>query len=122
MAGHTQNVEWRSRQNEGTLTDSYSQAAGSTATAVITHPILRITATEACVLTLPNGNPGQMIKIITMGDFDTDVTPTTSTEVTAIALDDTGDSCTLLYANDTDGWLIIGTNGAANAILFTVAS
>ena len=126
MAGHTQNVEWRSRQNEATPTDSYSQVCAGATTAIITHPILRVTCpSSASTLTLPNGNPGQLIKIICDDSTaDVDVTPTTSTEFTAIALDTDGDACLLLYANDTDGWIIVSVTGTAAgaAPAYTVAS
>ena len=63
---------------------------------------------------LPAGTVGQ-VKFIVMiaetgGNFV--VTPTTLNGGTIITFGSDGDSCTLLYTDATNGWSVVGTNGA----------
>ena len=97
--------------------------AATTDTVIITHPILRVNAAAGAITTytLPNGVPGQMLKIIMESADDVDIVPTTSIEFSNIDLDDIGDSATLFYVDDTVGWIIISLVGAADAVTFTAA-
>ena len=124
MAERTRNLEWRQRGREYAPSDVYEQTlAVTTDTCVITHPIVRVDATagDVTTFTLPNGEPGQILIIISDHGNDVDVVPTLSLTFSAINLDDIGDQATLFYANDTVGWVILGLIGAANAVLFTAA-
>ena len=47
----------------------------------------------------------------TDGGGNVDITPVTKTGFTSIQLNDAKDSCTLEYANDTDGWFLVSNNG-----------
>lgn len=64
-------------------------------------------------LTLANGVPGQIFTVI--GAYQTDtgtvtLTASTKTGWQTAAIADVGDSITLLYLNDTSGWIVVGTN------------
>lgn len=63
---------------------------------------------------LPNGTPGQVIVIDTVagagGSFQ--ITPVTSTTIAEILLDAVGETATLLYIDDTVGWVVLSTEGA----------
>jgi hypothetical protein len=123
MADKTRNLEWRQRSREYGNDDVYEQTlAATTDTCIITHPVVRIDSTAGAVttFTLPNGEPGQVLIIISDHGNDVDVTPTTATGWSVIALDDIGDQAVLMYANDTAGWVILGLVGVAAAPLYTV--
>lgn len=64
-------------------------------------------------LTLANGTPGQVLTI-TISEVDSSGTaylrPTTKTGFLEVFFDAARDSVTLLYVNDTVGWIIIGQN------------
>ena len=47
----------------------------------------------------------------TDGGGNVDITPNTSTGFSSIQLNDAKDSCTIEYANDTDGWFLVSNNG-----------
>jgi hypothetical protein len=124
MGERTRNLEWRQRGREYAPSDVYEQTlAATTDTCVITHPIVRVDSTAGAVttFTLPNGEPGQVLIIISDHGNDVDVVPTLSLTFSAIALDDIGDQATLFYVNDTVGWIILGLIGQANAVLYTAA-
>lgn len=65
---------------------------------------------------LPDGIPGQvlvlMIKAL-MTDGSWIVTPLTCTGFTAVTLDTKGDVVSLLYVDDTIGWIITSNSGAS---------
>lgn len=65
--------------------------------------------------TLQDGTPGQVLvlfikNLMTGGTWL--VTPTTSVYITSISFDTAGDAVTLLYVNDTIGWIILDNTGA----------
>ena len=66
--------------------------------------------------TLADGIRGQIIHVVidchnSSGSFI--ITPTTKTGYTTVTLDNYGDSVTFLFLNSTNGWVIIGSNGAS---------
>jgi hypothetical protein len=64
--------------------------------------------------TLPNGTPGKVLvlKVVALLSGGTwVVTPTTSLSVSTITFDTIGDFVTLLYVDDTMGWIILSNNG-----------
>lgn len=80
----------------------------------ITHAIVvKTTGADAEALTLANGKPGQVLTIVlgTDGGGDGTLTPTTKTGFATIVFADAGDTVTLLYVDDTVGWIIMGTAG-----------
>lgn len=116
MATFTRNLEWRQRSKEYGGVDVYEQTlAATTDTCVISHPVVRVDSTAGAVttFTLPDGEPGQILTIISDNGNDVDVTPTTATGWSAVALDVVGDMAVLLYANDTAGWVILSLMSVA---------
>ncbi len=64
--------------------------------------------------TLANGLPGQVIKIVipwahASGSYK--LTPTTKTGFSSITFAERGDQATLLYLDNTNGWIIVGETG-----------
>jgi len=61
-----------------------------------------------------NGYPGRMVTFILTADNDgtVDITPVTKSGFTSFTLSDVKDSITLLYQDDTVGWVVAGNNGA----------
>jgi hypothetical protein len=59
------------------------------------------------------GTVNQTITLVLVTDNggNVDITPTTKTGFTSIQLNDAKDSCTLRWANDTDGWVVQGNSG-----------
>jgi len=109
MANKTRNVEWRQRSKNYGSSDVVTQVtAATTDTCVLTHPIVKIDSAAGAVttFTLPDGEPGQILMLISTDAADVDVKPTTATGWSVIALDAIGDTAVLFYANDTDGWVI----------------
>ena len=69
---------------------------------------------EAKTLTLANGIVGQVMLIEGYGaTANLVLTATTKTGWTTITLDTEGDSATLLYLDNTLGWMIVGTNSVS---------
>lgn len=62
--------------------------------------------------TYANGEPGQTVTFVLTTDNgnSVDITPITKTGFTSVSLSDTKDSCTLLYQDDTVGWVVAGNN------------
>ena len=89
-------------------------AAGAGAIPV-THGVVTYESTGGAeALTLANGENGQILVIT----HDTDggngvLTPATKTGWTSVDLADDGDTISLLYINDTVGWVVLGTAGNA---------
>jgi len=115
MGNKTRNLEWRQRDNidRGSVDQITQVLAATTDTITITHPFVKLDSSAGAVttLTLPNGEPGQILVLQSIDDNDMDVTPTTSWGWSALALDQTGDQATLLYVNDTMGWIILSLFG-----------
>lgn len=64
--------------------------------------------------TLTNGTPGQVLVLQVVGLMaggSWTVTPVTATGFTSLTLDTRGDSMTLLYLNDTLGWIVTANGG-----------
>jgi len=114
MGDKTRNLQWRQRNKVDYDGDTLTEVlAATTDTIPLTHPIVKLDSSAGAVttLTLPNGEPGQILVLQSIDDNDMDVTPTTSYGWSAAALDQTGDTLVLLYANDTAGWIILSSFG-----------
>lgn len=82
----------------------------------ITHRFVsKTTGGDAEALTLANGAPGQLITIslTTDGGGDGTLTPATCTGFATIVFADVKDTATLLYVDDTIGWVLVGYYGTA---------
>ncbi|MEE9311620.1 MAG: hypothetical protein V3V10_04330 [Planctomycetota bacterium] len=82
----------------------------------VTHGyVIKTTGGDAEALTLADGDPSQVliINLTTDGGGDGTLTPATSTGWATIVFADAGDQATLLYVNDTIGWVILGAKGKA---------
>ena len=89
----------------------------------LTHPyIAKITGNDAEALTIADGEPGQIsvINLTTDGGGDGTLTPATSTGWATIVFADAGDQVTLLYVDDTIGWIILGCFGLTAQPTITV--
>ena len=82
----------------------------------ITHAyVAKTTGADAEALTLADGENGQILTI----DLDTDgggsgtLSPTTTSGFTSIVFADAGDNATLLFVDDSVGWVILGIAGVA---------
>ena len=116
MSGKTRNMQWRQRNKVDYDGDTVTQTlAATTDTCVLTHPFVKVTSAAGAVttFTVPDGEPGQILIIQSTHANDVDVTPTTAHGWSAIALDVVGDTCVLLYANDTAGWIILSLYSVA---------
>lgn len=62
---------------------------------------------------LANSVPGHQMTFVLETDagWAVDITPLTKTGFTSVTLQDAKDSCTIEYANDTDGWFLVSNNG-----------
>lgn len=90
--------------------------AGDVLVIPVTHAhVAKTTAGDAEALTLANGENGQILTIdlATDGGGDGTLTPTTKSGFTSIVFADAGDNASLLYVDDTVGWVILGTAGVA---------
>jgi len=80
----------------------------------VTHPMItKTTGADAEAWTLANGIPGQTLTIhldVDGGGTGT-LTPATSSNWSTIAFADAGDQATLLYVDDTIGWIILSVFG-----------
>lgn len=88
--------------------------AGAVLAIPITNAIAVKTTGGAEALTLANGKPGQILVLTLAVDGGTGtLTPATKTGFTTIAFADAGDTVSLMYVDDTVGWVILGTAGVA---------
>ena len=114
MGDKTRNLQWRQRNKVDYDGDTLTEVlAATTDTVPLTHPFVKLDSSAGAVttLTLPDGEPGQILVLQSISDEDMDVTPTLSHGWSALALDQTGDQATLLYVNDTMGWIILSLFG-----------
>lgn len=97
------------------VTGGTTSAADSLAIPVTHSYVAKTTGADAEALTLANGKPGQIlcIALVTDGGGTGTLTPATKSGFTTIAFADAGDIATLMYVNDTVGWIILGTAGIA---------
>jgi len=90
--------------------------------AALAYGVIKIEAGSAKSISIANGSPGQMLTII-MTVYDGGTVTLTDDQVASgtvtktgwddIAFDAVGESATLLYFNDTIGWILSGApNGA----------
>ena len=114
MGDKTRNLQWRQRNKVDYDGDTVTQVlAATTDTCVLTHPFVKLDSSAGAVttLTLPNGEPGQILVLQSIDDNDIDLVPTTAHGWSALDLDDTGDQVVLMYVNDTAGWVILSIMG-----------
>jgi len=107
----------------GGVTDNVSTESNLTS-AALAYGVVKLAIGSTKYITLANGEPGQMITFIvttagggTVYITDDKVDGTTGAALLAtgwddIALTELNDSVTLLYLDDTYGWLIVGQYGA----------
>jgi len=92
---------------------SSSTSVGSTSVA---YAVVRkfIGGGEASSTTLPNGIAGQVLTLIVAGDANGTwtVSPSNSRLFTSAVLQADDDLLSLLYLNDTLGWIVIGSSGS----------
>ena len=82
----------------------------------VTHAyVAKTTGADAEALTLANGENGQILTIclVTDGGGDGTLTPSTASGFATIVFADAGDGATLMYVDDTVGWVILGLYGVA---------
>ena len=82
----------------------------------VTHGyIAKTTGADAEALTLADGDPGQVlvVNLTTDGGGDGTLTPVTATGWATIVFADAGDQATLLFIDDTIGWILLGAKGVA---------
>jgi len=86
--------------------------------------VKKTTGSDGEDLTLANGTPGQIINInlVTDGNGDGTLTPTTKSGFATIVFADAGDAATLMYVDDTVGWIILGCYGLTAQPTITVSS
>ncbi|HOD79961.1 MAG: hypothetical protein BWX88_02687 [Planctomycetes bacterium ADurb.Bin126] len=107
----------------------FAPAGGTTVAAdvlaiPVTHSyVAKTTGADGEALTLANGLPGQLLTIalVTDGGGDGTLTPTTKSGFATIVFADAGDNVTLLYVDDTVGWVIVGAAGVAAAPVITTS-
>ena len=117
----TQSIWQNETVKVGNLLDRAIAAGGTTSAAdslaiPVTHAyVAKTTGSDAEALTLANGVPGQIlvISLVTDGGGTGTLTPTTKSGFVSIAFADAGDTVSLLYVNDTIGWVILGSAGVA---------
>jgi hypothetical protein len=120
---HTQFYDLRENLFTRTYDSPSTTVAADVLAIPVTHPIvLKTTGADAEALTLANGEPGQilLIDLVTDGGGAGTLTPTTKTGFATIVFADAGDRATLLYVDDTIGWVIIGLSGVAGPPVTTV--
>jgi hypothetical protein len=94
---------------------STTKAAATLAVPITHRAVVMTTGVGAEALTLANGAPGQILTLIlgTDGGGDGTLTPATKTGFATIVFADAGDNATLMYIDDTVGWVLLGTAGIA---------
>ena len=104
---------YHQRDADATMDLTTTSAADSLAIPVTHGYVIKTTGSDAEALTLANGAPSQIliINLTTDGNGDGTLTPATATGWLTIVFADAGDQATLLYVNDTIGWVILGLKG-----------
>uniref|UniRef100_A0A6M3IJE9 Uncharacterized protein n=1 Tax=viral metagenome TaxID=1070528 RepID=A0A6M3IJE9_9ZZZZ len=77
-----------------------------------TFSLMYVTVCDRTI-TISNGYAGQILTLVAEELSDTGtttITATTKTSWVSAAMDSIGDTLTLLYINDTYGWIVIGAN------------
>ena len=90
-------------------------STGASETCPLTHPIVLVDSSAGAVttFTLPDGEEGQALVLQPIDTNDITITPTTSTGWATCVLTALGDSVSLLYVDDTVGWIVLGTAGVS---------
>jgi hypothetical protein len=103
------------RDADATEDRTTTSAADSLAIPVTHGYVAKTTGADAEALTLANGYPGQVlvINLTTDGGGDGTLTPATATGWATIVFADAGDQATLLYVDDSIGWILLGAKGVA---------
>ena len=104
------------RQDSDNTEDLSTTSAVDSLAIPVTHMyVAKTTGADAEALTLADGLPGQVliINLTTDGGGDGTLTPTTKTGWATIVFADAGDQATLMYVNDSIGWIILGLKGVA---------
>jgi len=112
------------RQHDYDNTDDLIETIAADALVIpVTHFIVqKTTGGDAEALTLADGEPFQLLKIVlsTDGGGDGTLTPATATGWATIVFADAGDEADLMYIDDTIGWIILSMNGVAQPPVKTV--
>lgn len=88
--------------------------AGAVLAIPVTHRYVAKTTGGVEALTLANGVPGQVLTVSLVTDGgDGTLTPATCTGFATIVFADAKDTVTLLYVDDTIGWILVGYYGTA---------
>jgi hypothetical protein len=97
----------------GTVQPGGKVVVASAALAIpITHSAVTKSTGGAETLTLANGTAGQVLSIsCTAASGTGTLTPTTATGFVDISFIAAGDTATLMYVDDTVGWVVLGTAG-----------
>jgi hypothetical protein len=111
-------------QHDSDKTDDLATTSIADALAIpVTHAyVAKTTGADAEALTLADGKPSQvlLIDLTTDGGGDGTLTPVTATGWATIVFADAGDRGTLLYVDDTIGWVILGLSGVSGPPVTTV--
>jgi predicted RecA/RadA family phage recombinase len=101
----------------GVKPGAVSVAADELAIPVTHAAALKTTGADAEALTLAGGTPGQILSVQceAHGGGDGTLTPETATGFTTVTFDAAGEQVTLLYLDDTLGWIVLGAVGATVA-------
>ena len=104
------------RRDADTTDDRTTTSAADSLAIPVTHGyVAKTTGADAEALTLADGDPSQVliVNLTTDGGGDGTLTPATATGWATIVFADAGDQATLLYIDDTIGWIILGLKGVA---------
>ena len=112
---HGSKVFFHQRDDDSTNDLTTTSAADSLAIPVSHGYVAKTTGGDAEALTLADGSPGQLlvINLTTDGGGTGTLTPATATGWATIVFADALDQATLLYVDDSIGWIILGAKGAS---------
>lgn len=116
MARYFQIPGLEHQDDANTNFDKTTTVAADVLAIPVTHAyVAKTTGADAEALTLANGEPGQIlvVNLTTDGGGAGTLTPTTKTGFSTIVFADALDQATLLYVDDTIGWILVGAKGAA---------
>ena len=100
------------RRDADATSDLTTTKAGAVLAVPVTHGYVAMTTGGVEVLTLANGDPGQVLVLnLTTDGGDGTLTPATATGWATIVFADAGDQATLMYVDDSIGWLLLGAKG-----------
>jgi hypothetical protein len=101
--------------------DAATTKAGGTLAVPVTSQYVAMTTGGVEALTLADGFEGQILTISLVTDGgDGTLTPSTSSGWATIVFADAGDTATLKFISNTDGWVILGLAGVAAPPVITV--